>query len=403
MPALLAARRKRRPYRIASAARAAKSSGVKPRSASRRVFLEKLSVVAASLGLASRSRLSAQSAPPAKKKLGIALCGLGGYSHGQLAPALKLTQHVELRGVITGSPEKGRKWAQEFGFPEKNIYSYATMAGLVDNPDIDIVYVVTPNALHPEHTITAAWAGKHVISEKPMANTVADCNAMLAACRANKVKLSIGYRLQFEPNYHELKRLAREKEFGAFTKMRGGLGFAMTRPQWRAEKKLAGGGPLMDLGIYAVQAACMAANVGFDGTTPIVVTARERPKQRPEFFRDVEETLDWTMEFPGGAKGEFVTSYNGGIDLFRAESDQGWIEFAPAFQYGGLKVATHKGPLNLAVPPSQQAVQMDDFALAIRDDRPTPVPGEMGRRDMVIIEAIYASSAAGGKPVEIKV
>lgn len=368
----------------------------------RRAFLEKLSLGAAALGLATRSRLQAQAAPPARK-LGIAICGLGGYATGQLAPALKQTQHVEIRGVVTGSPDKGKKWAQEFGFSEKNIYNYGTMSQLIDNRDIDIVYVVTPNALHPEHTIAAAWAGKHVISEKPMANSVADCNAMLAACRANKVKLSIGYRLQFEPNFNELKRLAREKEFGVFTKLSGGLGFTMTRPQWRAEKKLAGGGPLMDLGIYAVQAACMAANAGIDGTTPVMIAARELPKKRPEFFRDVEETLEWTMEFPGGVKGEFVTSYNGGIDKFRAEADKGWVELAPAFQYGGLKVTTHRGPLNLPVPPSQQVAQIDDFALAIRDNRPTPVPGEMGRRDMVIIEAIYASAAAGGKRIEITV
>jgi glucose-fructose oxidoreductase len=372
--------------------------------ASRRRFLENISAGAAALALALRSRgQPAAKAPDAPKKLGLAICGLGGYSHGQLAPALKLTQHCALRGVVTGSREKGQRWAQEFGFPEKNIYGYDTMSRLVDNPEIDIVYVATPNALHPEHSIAAAWAGKHVISEKPMANSVSDCNAMIAACRANKVKLSIGYRLQFEPNYTELKRLAREKEFGAFTKMSGGLAFSMNRPQWRAEKKLAGGGPLMDLGIYAVQAACMAAGVGFAGDTPIVITARELPKKRPEFFRDVEETLEWTMEFPGGAKGEFMTSYNAGLDRFRAEGDKGWIEFSPAFAYGGLKVTTSKGPLALNVPPSQQAVQIDDFAQCVRDGRATPVPGELGRRDMVILEAIYASAAQSGKRIEIKV
>lgn len=355
---------------------------------------------AAVLALAARAR--AQLAPP-PKKLGMALCGLGNYSRGQLGPALKLTQHVELRGVITGSPEKGKAWAKEFGFPEKNIYNYATMSRLVDNPEIDIVYVVTPNALHPEHAIAAAWAGKHVISEKPLANSVSDCNAMIAACRANKVKLSVGYRLQFDPHYLELKRLAREKDFGPFMRMSGGLGFTVTRPQWRVEKKLAGGGPLMDLGIYAVQAACMAAGVGYAGDTPVTIAALEQPKKRPEFFRDVEETIEWTMEFPGGAKGGFVTSYNGGIDKFRAEADKGWFELLPAFPYGGLKATTHQGPFQPAVPPSQQVAQMDDFAQCIRDNRDTIVPGEMGRRDMMIIEAIYASAAAGSKPIEIKV
>lgn len=357
-------------------------------------------------GLVLPPRLRGQAEPPAKK-LGIALCGLGGYATGQLAPALRLTQHVELRGVITGSREKGQAWAKQFGFPEKNVYSYATMSRLIDNPDIDIVYVVTPNSLHPEHTIAAAWAGKHVISEKPMANSVADCNAMLAACRANRVKLSVGYRLQFEPHYRELKRLAREQDFGPFTKLGGGLAFTINRRVWRVEKAMAGGGPLMDIGIYCIQAACMAADTSgaaHPKFAPVAVMAREHPKKRPEFFLDVEEGIDWRMEFANGAVGEFSTSYNAGGDKFRAEAEKGWIEFAPAFQYGALQVTTSKGAPNVgAVPPSQQAVQIDDFAQCVRENRESPVSGEMGRRDMVIIEAIYKSAAAGGQRVEVKV
>lgn len=368
---------------------------------SRRDFLGQLSAGVAALALAGRA-----GAQPAPRKLGIALCGLGNYARGQLAPALRLTQHVELRGVVTGSRDKGLAWAKEFGFPEQNVYSYATMARLIDNPDIDIVYVVTPNALHPEHTIAAAWARKHVISEKPMANTVADCDAMITACRVNQVKLSIGYRLQFEPHYRELKRLARDGDFGPFRTMSGGLSFTMRQMQWRAQKALAGGGPLMDLGIYAVQAACMAAlpaGSGQAGASPLAITARELPKQRPDFFRDVEETIEWTMAFANGAKGNFSTSYNGGLDRFRADGDKGWIEFAPAFQYGGLKVNTSRGPLALAVPPSQQAGQIDDFARCILENRESPVSGAMGRRDMVIIEAIYKSAAQGGKSIEVVV
>ena len=128
----------------------------------------------------------------------------GNYARGQLGPALKLTQNCELRGVVTGSPEKGGAWAKEYGFPAKNVYHYDTMARLVENLDIDIVYVVTPNALHAQHVIAAAGAKKHVICEKPMSVSVPECDAMLTACRANNVKLSIGYRLQFEPHYEEL-------------------------------------------------------------------------------------------------------------------------------------------------------------------------------------------------------
>lgn len=373
-----------------------------PRLSSRRTFLGHLSLGAAGLTLTSRSR--AQGGP---RKLGVALVGLGSYSTGQLGPALKLTQHCRLAGVVTGSREKGLKWAAEFGFPEKNIYHYGNMAALADNPDIDIVYVVTPNSLHAEHVIAAAWARKHVITEKPMANSVADCDAMLTACRVAGVKLSVGYRLQFEPHYLELKRLARDGDFGAWKAMSGMLAFPIRRRVWRVEKKMAGGGPLMDVGIYCVQAACMAAlppGAGqWRGDSTIGITAREHPKTRPEFFVDVEEGIDWTMEFANGAKAEFMTSYNQGGDRFRAEGEKGWIEFAPAFPYGGLKVTTSKGPFTPAVPRSQQAVQMDDFALSIRDNRASPVPGEMGRRDMVILEAIYASAAKGGKRIDVNV
>jgi glucose-fructose oxidoreductase len=221
------------------------------------------------------------------------------------------------------------------------------------------------------------------------------------------VKLAIGYRLHFEPQHQEMMRLARDPKFGPFTKMKGGLAFTINRRVWRVEKAMAGGGPLMDIGIYCLQGACMAADssgAAHPTFAPIAVTAREHPKKRPEFFLDVEETIEWSMEFANGARADLITSYNGGMDQFRAESEKGnWIEFQPGFGYGGFKVATNKGPLGIMPPASQQALQLDALAECFRDNKPIPVPGEMGRRDMVIIEAIYRSAAQGGKRVEVKV
>jgi glucose-fructose oxidoreductase len=131
---------------------------------SRREFLGRVSCTA----LFTLAQPAAGQAP-ARRKLGVALCGLGNYAGGQLGPALKLTQNCELRGVVTGSPEKGAAWVKEYGFSAKNIYHYDTMARMAENLDIDIVYVVTPNALHAQHVIAAAGAEKHVICEKPMA------------------------------------------------------------------------------------------------------------------------------------------------------------------------------------------------------------------------------------------
>lgn len=360
-------------------------------SLSRRDFVGRLAFGATALALAGRSH--AQS--PAPKKLGIALCGLGNYARGQLAPGLKLTQHLRLMGVVTGSREKGLQWAKEHGFPEKNIYHYDTMSQLADNPDIDIVYVVTPNALHARHTIAAAQAGKHVICEKPMALNAAECDTMIAACKAAAVQLSIGYRLHFEPNTQELKRLARDEDFGAFMKMSGGNGFKMQRKVWRAERRLSGGGPLMDMGIYSVQAACMAAG----DAVCVAATAKEHPKTRPDIFSDVEEGLDYTLEFSNGAKAELVTTYADRIGKFRAEGDKGWIALEPAHGYQGIKAVTSRGPLNVRPIDSQQALQMDDFALCVREKRESIVGGAMGRRDMRIIDAIYEAAKTGRRTV----
>jgi glucose-fructose oxidoreductase len=357
---------------------------------SRREFLGQLSLGAAGLALAARGR--AADAPPSKK-LGVALVGLGSYSKGQLGPALKVAKNCYLAGVVTGDRAKGQAWAREFGFSDKNIFSYDTMARLADASDIDIVYVVTPNGLHAKHAIAAAKTGKHIISEKPMANTVAECDAMLAACRAAKVKMSIGYRLHFDPYHQEMMRLAREQDFGPLLKMNGRRAFVMGTWRWRADKKLAGGGPLMDLGVYLIQAACMAQN----HAAPIAVTAHEEPKTRPDISKDTEEALTYSLEFANGARADFFTSYQGSGDQFRAEGSKGWIEFKEkAFTYRGSVVETSRaGRLNFGPFVNQQALQMDDFAQCIRDGRESRVPGEMGRRDLCIVEAIYDAARTG--------
>ena len=229
-----------------------------------------------------------------------------------------------------------------------------------------------------------------------MANSVADCDAMISACAKSNVKLSIGYRLQFDPHHIELDRLAREKDFGVLSRMSGEHSWIFYERAWRIEKALSGGGPLMDVGIYVIQAACRAA-MGL----PAAVTARELPKTNPGLFNEVEEAIEWTMEFPGGVTCEASSSYARGGNRFRAEGSKGWIQIEPAFGYGGLQVATSRGPLRIPSVP-QQALQMDDFASCILTGRDSPVPGSMGRDHMAIIEAIYRSAAQGGTRMEVR-
>ncbi len=376
-------------------------SAAAPRSdLSRRRFLENVALGGAAV-LAGRLIPFARAAdapdllaPRQGRKLGVALLGLGRYAGGQLAPALRQTRLCRLAGVITGDRAKGERWAREYGFPESAVYGYETMERVAGNADIDIVYVVTPPGLHARYAVAAARAGKHVISEKPMATSVADCDAMIAACRAAGVRLSIGYRLHFEPHHGELERLARTSPF---TRMEGGFGFYLSNREWRVDKRLAGGGPLPDVGTYVIQEACRARRE----EPPLAVTARESPKERPGLFNEVEEEIAWTMEFADGASCAGFASYERGANRFRAEGPQGWVELEPAFSYRGVAGRTSRGALHFPTV-NQQAAQMDDFAACILSGRPTPVPGEMGRRDIAIIAAIY-EAAATGKRVAVSV
>lgn len=325
-----------------------------------------------------------------KEKLGIALAGLGYYSTNLLAPALQDTEHCYLAGIVTGTPSKINKWKSQYSIPDNNIYSYENFDSIKDNPEIDIVYVVLPNSMHAEYTIRAAQAGKHVICEKPMAMNVKECNEMIAACKQAGKMLSIGYRLHFDPYHLEMMRLGTKKIYGNIKKMSAGFGILPDDPhQWRLKKSLAGGGPLVDVGLYCIQGFCYTT-----GMDPIAVTAKEGAKTNPEKFKDVEQSLTWHMEMPDGIICAGETSYADEMNYLKADAERGSFELTSAFNYDGQAGCTPEGKMNFT-HVNQQAKQMDDFALAIKNNRPTPVPGQMGRRDVRIIEAIYEAMNTG--------
>lgn len=322
------------------------------------------------------------------KKYGIALLGLGKYASEQLAPALQETKECMLAGVITGSPAKAREWADKYALDEKNVYSYDNMESIKDNPNIDIIYVVVPNALHADFVIRAAKAGKHVICEKPMATTVEDCDRMIEACTQAGVTLSIGYRLHFEPYNLEMMRLATTQHYGPVQKLiaKDGLPDA---EGWRLNKQLAGGGPLMDVGIYCVQAAGYIFN-----QQPIAVTAQEGPKTKPNMFNDIEESVTFQLEYAGGYTASCACSYTEEMSVLRAEASNGFFELQPAFDYNGIHGHASYGPMHFE-QVNQQARQMDSIVTAIKNNKPSPVPASMGRRDVVVLQQIYAAMQSG--------
>ena len=325
-------------------------------------------------------------------KLGIALVGLGKYSEGQLAPALQETTNCYLAGIVTGSPEKKEQWKSKYGLPDTCCYSYKNLDTIRNNADIDIVYVVLPNAMHAEYVIRAAQAGKHVICEKPMAITVEECDRMIAACQEAGKMLSVGYRLHFEPHNKEVMRLGQEKIYGIIREIEADHGLSEVEG-WRIERNLAGGGPLMDVGIYCVQAVRYAT-----GMEPIAVTAQEGFKHDIEKFKDIEEAITWQMEMPGGIIAKCASSYSEKQNRLHVKTERGWFELDPAYPYTGIKGKTPDGEMN-SPQVFQQALQMDDFALCIKEGRPTPVSGEEGRRDVKILQAIYKAMYTGERIV----
>ena len=325
-----------------------------------------------------------------KKKLGVALVGLGGYAGGQLAPALQFTEHCELRGIVTGSPEKIPVWQQKYGIPDTNVYNYENMDGIADNPDIDVIYIVLPTGLHSEYAIKAANTGKHVWCEKPMAKTAEECRAIIDACAKNKVKLSIGYRMQHEPNTQKIIEWSKSKPYGQMEKVRAEIGFNITDPEdtWRMDAEL-GGGLIYDVGVYAING--MRYTTGLE---PIAVTARYE-NTRPEIYTEVSETTIFELDFPKGIKASGKTTAIENVNILRADCEKGWYQLTPFQAYNGVQGKASDGTLLDTYIENQQARQMDDDALAILEDRPVMVPGAEGMKDIVIVEAINESARMG--------
>ena len=378
---------------------------MKLQSISRRKFIGTLGLaVPAVVGLPhlTRAATSDFATQRAQGKLGVALLGLGGFSRDTIAPELPLAKNVYLAGVITGSPDtKGKLFARQYGLPETNIYTYDQIPKLADNPDIDIVHVVTPNGLHAAHTIAALKAGKHVICEKPMATNSADCQSMIDAARQAGRYLAVDYRLHFEPHHVEMMRLASEKVYGNVHKIATEFSWRRQNAKpWLLDKTLAGGGAMFDTGVYSIQAGCYIAN-----SVPTAVTAVPSTVD-PQYPPGIEETMHVTFEYPGEITHAGAASYLTGEGHFTVEAEKG--TFACQGASFSQSARGKPSPKKLLLPDGtyfqapdtlQLAVFHDRFAEAIRTKTPFLCPGEMGLRDIQIMEAIYRSVAQGNSRV----
>lgn len=348
--------------------------------------------LASGLGILSPTSLIASTPTSNKGKLGVALVGLGYYSTDLLAPALQQTEHCYLAGIVTGSPDKAAAWKTKYNIPEKNIYNYDNFDSIASNPDIDIVYVVLPPSMHREYVERAAKAKKEVWCEKPMAVTAADCQAMIEACKANKVELSIGYRCQHEPNTLAYRKLIQDQALGKVLGVDCAAGYREGRTNHWKQKKEMGGGVIYDMGVYSIQGARMGS-----GMEPIAVNSAKIWTERPEIYKDgLGEIVEAELEFPGGVIGKIKTSFAENTNYLTVRCEKGLIEIAPFSGYSGNKGKSPLGEINYPYDvPWQQANQMDREAMARKAKKPYAVPGEEGLRDIRIVEAILESAAAG--------
>ena len=333
------------------------------------------------------------------QRVGFAIVGLGRLALGQILPAMGKSKYVRPVALVSGDREKARKIAAQYGIADKSIYDYQTYDQLAHNPDVQVIYIVLPNSMHAEFVVRGARAGKHILCEKPMATTAKDCERMIAACDAAKVKLMIAYRSQYEPYDKLLVKMIREGKLGKLKQFIATNSQNQGDPsQWRLKKALAGGGCMPDVGVYCLNAARFLSD-----EEPYEIQASVlQPKNDPR-FTEVEASCQVIARFPSGFTAVFNSAYNAHKSQFlRVEGEDCWAELNPAFAYSGIKMkyAKFEAPHDLAVEPQleardQFAEEMDHFALCVQKNLRPHTPGEEGLQDQRITDAIYESARTG--------
>lgn len=356
-----------------------------------------------------KSEADQKSAPtptplPPGRRLGYAVVGLGHLSLEEILPALSNCKKSRLAALVSGSPDKLKKVAAQYGVSDENCYSYQTFDQIKNNKEVDIIYIVLPNGLHKEYVIRSAKAGKHVLCEKPMANSSEECREMIAECNKANVKLMIAYRIHYQPHNRKLRDMLQAKEFGLakYVEAHNSQSTANV-DHWRHKKALAGGGALPDIGLY-----CLNTTRFILGQEPVEVFAYQYSTPGNPLFKEVEELVSWQMRFPTGVIAGCATDYDVHESRrYRVNCEKGWMDIEQAYAYKGQRLKTSKadGVMKrseeiMLAENNQFGAEMDHFSDCVINHKKPFTPGEEGLQDHIIMEAIY-QSAKEGKPVAI--
>jgi len=329
---------------------------------------------------------------PPGKKLGWAVVGLGSLSINQILPAFATCEKSKVVAFVSGHPDKASKLALRYGVDPKNIYNYENYDSIKNNPEVDVIYVVLPNGMHAEYTVRGLQAGKHVLCEKPMANTPAECQQMIDAAHKVDRKLMIAYRCRYEPYNREAIRIARSGELGPTQMILADAGFRIGDPkQWRLNKQMAGGGSMMDIGIYALNASRYLT-----GEEPREVNAMICSTPGDPRFKEVEEHVTFQLRFPSGILANCSSSYGYFHQShYRVMGTDARLGMDPATWYSGLRLWIERdNVIEQRDLPSVDhfAAEMDHMSDCIMQNQQPLTPGEEGLRDLTIIHAIYESA-----------
>jgi predicted dehydrogenase len=337
------------------------------------------------------------------KRTGVAVVGLGGIAEKAILPAFKHSKKTRLIALVSGSEKKARRLAERFRVSD--YYAYDDYALCLNHPQVDAVFIATPNGNHAEYAERAAAAGKHVLVEKPIATTVEDAQRMVETCRANGVRLMVAYRKYFDPASVALKKLVSGGKLGRLKIIHSAFTIYLPPTKkvqpWRLDRRLAGGGSLMDVGIYCINTARWL--VAKDPVEAMGYSWTVAPQQ----FSEVEENISFRLTFPDGLVLQATASYGAAQGHFiQLHGERGWAALNPAFAwdeerrlFGKIGGRWFEKTFKIV---DEFALELDAFADSIRRKRDPEPSGIEGLRDMIIMHAIYRS-ARENRPVPINV
>jgi predicted dehydrogenase len=335
---------------------------------------------------------------PVKRKVGYAIVGLGQLALEEVMPAFREAKLSEPVALVSGHPEKARKVAQVYGIDPGSIYDYQNYERLKENNRVEVIYIILPNSMHAEYTLRGIKAGKHVLCEKPMAVSVKESEQMVAAAKQANKKLMIAYRLHYEPFNRKVMELCKQRAIGKLKSFSSSNCQDVKAPNIRLSQQL-GGGPVGDVGVYCINAGRYITN-----EEPVEVTAfAQQPKDDPR-FREVSESVIFTLRYPSGVLAHCECSFGSArSERYRVVGAKGFIEMDPAFGYRGQRLflaqsngeqGSQKSELKLE-PVNHFAAEMDDFSDCLLTGKEPRTPGDMGVADMRIIEAVHEAMRSG--------